>query len=71
MPARSARTRISGLTWPLTCAGVDTALLDPRSTWADPAQYDMQAAKLVQMFSSNFGQYAQHIDDDVKAAAIS
>ena len=60
-----------GFEVPLTCQGVETGLLDPRSTWSDPAQYDMQAAKLVQMFSSNFGQYAAHIDEEVKAAAIS
>ncbi len=50
--------------------GVDAALLDPRGTWADPAAYDAQAAKLVGMFADNFGQYLGHIDDDVRAAAI-
>ena len=41
-----------------------------RDTWADPAAYDAQAAKLVAMFADNFGQYVPHIGDDVKAAAI-
>jgi phosphoenolpyruvate carboxykinase (ATP) len=49
---------------------VDTALLDPRQTWADAAAYDAQAAKLVGMFADNFEQYLPHIDEDVKAAAI-
>jgi phosphoenolpyruvate carboxykinase (ATP) len=59
-----------GFEVPVACEGVDDALLDPRSTWADPAAYDAQAAKLVAMFADNFAQYVPHIDDDVKAAAI-
>ena len=39
-------------------------------TWAAPAAYDAQAKKLVAMFSDNFAQYADKIDDDVRAAAI-
>ena len=50
--------------------GVDAKLLDPRSTWADPAAYDQQAKKLVEMFANNFAQYVPFIDADVKAAAI-
>jgi len=47
-----------------------SALLDPRSTWTDPAAYDAQARKLVGMFADNFGQYLPFINDDVRAAAI-
>ena len=53
-----------------TVPGVAEVLLDPRRTWGDPAGYDAQAAKLVQMFADNFEQYAPYIDDDVKAVAI-
>jgi phosphoenolpyruvate carboxykinase (ATP) len=59
-----------GFEVPVAVPGVDTALLDPRGTWVDPAAYDRQAAKLVQMFADNFGQYVPYIDDEVKAAAI-
>lgn len=59
-----------GFDVPVALDGVDAALLDPRSTWADPAAYDAQAQKLVDMFSKNFEQYVAFIDDDVKAAAI-
>ena len=59
-----------GFDVPVTVAGVDATLLDPRSTWADHGAYDAQAAKLVDMFSKNFEQYVPYIDDDVKAAAI-
>jgi len=60
-----------GFDVPVEVPGVDTTLLDPRSTWNDPAAYDAQAAKLVQMFADNFEQYVPYIDEDVKAAAIS
>ncbi len=59
-----------GFDVPVEVPGVDAMLLDPKATWADKAAYDAQAAKLVKMFSDNFGQYLAHVDTDVKAAAI-
>lgn len=59
-----------GFEVPVSVDGVADVLLDPRRTWSDTAAYDLQAAKLVQMFADNFGQYVPFIDDDVKAAAI-
>ena len=59
-----------GFDVPVACTGVDAALLDPRSTWADPAAYDAQAARLVKMFADNFAKYVPYIDDEIKAAAI-
>jgi len=59
-----------GFDVPLTCVGVDDTLLTPRNTWSDGAAYDVQAAKLVDMFASNFAQYVPFIDEDVKACAI-
>jgi phosphoenolpyruvate carboxykinase (ATP) len=52
-----------GFEVPVSVPGVDDKLLDPRQTWADPAAYDAQAQKLVSMFSDNFAQYADKIDD--------
>jgi len=59
-----------GFEVPVTVAGVDAALLNPRQTWIDGAAYDAQARKLVDMFANNFGQYVPFIDADVKAASI-
>jgi phosphoenolpyruvate carboxykinase (ATP) len=59
-----------GFDVPVSVDGVADVLLNPRQTWGDKASYDAQAAKLVQMFADNFGQYVPYIDDDVKAAAI-
>jgi len=59
-----------GFEVPVSVHGVDDKLLDPRSTWADGGAYDLQATKLVRMFSDNFAQYEAHIDDDIRAVAI-
>jgi phosphoenolpyruvate carboxykinase (ATP) len=59
-----------GFEVPVAVAGVDPGLLNPRATWADGAEFDRQAARLVGMFAANFGQYLPFIDDDVRAAAI-
>jgi phosphoenolpyruvate carboxykinase (ATP) len=60
-----------GFEVPVSVPGVDDALLDPRSTWADPAAYDVQAARLLGMFQQNFAQYEPHVGQDVRDAALS
>ena len=50
----------------MSAPGVDEALLDPRSTWADPEAYDRKARELAQMFRDNF---ARHADAPPEVAA--
>jgi phosphoenolpyruvate carboxykinase (ATP) len=59
-----------GFEVPVSVPGVEAALLNPRSTWADPSAYDIQAERLVRMFSDNFAQYESFVGEDVKAAAV-
>ncbi len=59
-----------GFEVPISAPGVDAGLLDPRSTWSDPAAYDAQAAKLVEMFVANFAQYQPHVSAEVMAQAL-
>jgi phosphoenolpyruvate carboxykinase (ATP) len=59
-----------GFEVPVSVPNVDDALLDPRQTWQHSLDYDRQAKKLVSMFSENFVQYVDFIDDDIKVAAI-
>ena len=58
-----------GVEVPTAIAGVDSNLLDPRSTWSDGEAYDQQAQKLVAMFIENFAKFENRVTDDVKAAA--
>jgi phosphoenolpyruvate carboxykinase (ATP) len=58
-----------GIEVPRTVPGVDTTLLDPRATWADPSAYDAKAAELAAMFRANFDtRFAADADPDVAAA---
>jgi phosphoenolpyruvate carboxykinase (ATP) len=56
---------------PVSVPGVETRILDPRGTWADPADYDVTAARLVKLFNDNFARFAAHVDAGVLAAAPS
>ncbi len=58
-----------GFEVPVAVDGVDAAILDPRSTWADRQAYDRQARKLVGMFIDNFGKFEEHVDPTVLGAA--
>lgn len=60
-----------GFEVPVAVPGVDSALLDPRGAWADPAQYDVTARELVTKFIENFAQFADHVDEGVRQAAPS
>ncbi|PRX08287.1 phosphoenolpyruvate carboxykinase [Martelella mediterranea] len=79
MLAEALAGRLSGATFrtdpnfgfevPVEIPGVDAAILNPRGTWSDPAAYDAQAARLVDMFVNNFAKFEAHVDAGVKAAS--
>jgi phosphoenolpyruvate carboxykinase (ATP) len=54
---------VFGFEVPVAVPGVDAALLDPRSTWADPDAYDERAAELASMFVHNFERFADAAPD--------
>ncbi|MEZ5737348.1 MAG: phosphoenolpyruvate carboxykinase [Novosphingobium sp.] len=58
-----------GFEVPVSVPGVDTKLLDPRTAWADPDEYDLTAQALVHQFIANFGQFEAHVDESVRRAA--
>ena len=55
-----------GFDVPVEVPGVDSKLLDPRGNWANPAEYDATAAKLVDLFVKNFAEFAPHVDEGVR-----
>jgi phosphoenolpyruvate carboxykinase (ATP) len=46
-----------GFEVPVEVPDVDSKLLDPRSTWSDPAHYDGKAKALARMFRDNFAKF--------------
>ncbi len=58
-----------GFEVPVSVPGVDTAILDPRGTWANGTEYDAMAQKLVQLFIDNFVQFEAYVDEGVRKAA--
>jgi len=58
-----------GFQVPVGVPDVDPAILNPRETWADKADYDATAAKLVKLFIDNFAKFEAHVDQGVRQAA--
>ena len=59
---------VFGFEVPVRVPGVDTALLDPRSTWADAEDYGRKAADLARMFRDNFARFTDTVDASVVSA---
>lgn len=57
-----------GLQVPTSCQGVPDNVLQPRSTWQDPAAYDLQAKELATMFANNFTQFADHVSEEIRTS---
>ena len=58
-----------GFEVPIEVDGVDTQILDPRTTWADGHDYDQAARGLADRFRRNFTQFVAHVDESVRLAA--
>jgi len=57
------REPVFGLHVPRHVPGVPDDLLDPRTTWKEPAAYDAQANRLLALFEKNFEQFKDLVPD--------
>ena len=62
------RDPVFNLDLPTSCPDVPAAVLNPRNTWANGADYDTQAAKLARMFTENFRTFEGGVSAEVLAA---
>ena len=53
---------------PVAVAGVDSKLLDPRSTWSQPDAYDRKARELAQLFADNFARRFADVGEAIRTA---
>jgi phosphoenolpyruvate carboxykinase (ATP) len=53
---------------PVEVPSVESALLDPRTTWRDPEAYDRKANELARMFRDNFTRFADGVAGSIVAA---
>ena len=58
---------VFGFEVPVEVPGVDSRLLDPRSTWREPGRYDDKARYLAGRFQENFAKFANPESDVAKA----
>lgn len=56
---------IFGFQVPLTAPGVPEEILDPRNTWSNTSDYDIQAKKLAVLFHENFEQFKDKTSENV------
>lgn len=59
---------VFGFEVPTTAPGVDESLLDPRSCWANPAEYDETYAMIAEKFRANFQQFRNLVRPEVAQA---
>jgi phosphoenolpyruvate carboxykinase (ATP) len=60
---------VFGIQMPVSCPGVPSEILNPRSTWADPAAYDAKSKDLAIQFVQNFEKYASGVTEEILKAA--
>ncbi|HUR12585.1 MAG TPA: phosphoenolpyruvate carboxykinase (ATP) [Flavitalea sp.] len=59
---------VFGIAMPVTCPNVPGEILNPRNTWSDPHEYDVQAKHLAQQFIMNFSKYKDAVAAEIAAA---
>jgi len=58
---------IFGFEVPSSCPGIPGNILNPRNTWANSDDYDLQAKHLAELFNKNFEEYQDDVPPEVLA----
>ncbi len=59
---------VFGLSYPTSCPGVPSEILNPRDTWKDQAAFDVTAKRLAAQFKKNFKAFEDQAGETVKSA---
>jgi phosphoenolpyruvate carboxykinase (ATP) len=59
---------VFGVLVPTSCPGAPSEILQPRSTWRNPNEYDIKARQLAALFQKNFGIYSAQTTEGVRQA---
>jgi phosphoenolpyruvate carboxykinase (ATP) len=62
---KTKQDAVFGLHIPVSVPHVPDDVLEPRTTWADPDDYDRTAARLAGMFRANFRQFEAEVGADI------
>lgn len=60
---------VFGLSFPTSCPGVPSEILNPRNAWKDKSAYDQKCNSLAASFVKNFSQYAASANKEILDAA--
>ncbi len=66
--AETEHLDIINLDVPKAVTGVDSDLLQPKKTWANPENYEARARDLAEQFQKNFADKYADVSDEIRAA---
>lgn len=60
---------VFNLSYPSSCPGLPSEVLNPKQTWEEKEKYDQKAENLAELFINNFNTYADGVSQEILNAA--